>query len=226
VSEQTPEQKRRLPPAVIVGIILAVICGISVYLRIVLPHDKIFVGDWIWFRGTDAWYHMRLIENIVHNFPHVNSFDPYTLYPGGSGGPGRPFFDWLVAGIILLVSLGSPAQHSIDVVGAYMPAILGTLTLIAVYFLGKELFNRWLGVIAAALVAILPGEFLNRTLLGFTDHHAAEALFSTVSMLFLIMAIKRAGERGISFSHFLGRDWATITRPLVYTLLAGIFLGI
>ena len=226
MSEQTPEQKRGLPPAVIVGIILAVICGISVYLRVGIPYEKIFVGDWVWFRGTDAWYHMRLIENIVHNFPHVNSFDPYILYPGGGGGPGRPFFDWLVASIILLVSRGAPAQHTIDAVGAYMPAILGTLAIFPVYFIGKELFNRWVGVMSAALLAILPGEFLNRSLLGFTDHHASEALFSTVSMLFLIMAIKRARERGISFEHFLSRDWSTITRPLVYTLLAGIFLGI
>jgi dolichyl-diphosphooligosaccharide--protein glycosyltransferase len=95
-----------------------------------------------------------------------------------------------------------------------------------VYFIGKELFNRWAGVIAAALVAILPGEFLHRSLLGFTDHHVAETLFTTVCALFLIMAIKRARERDISFSHILSRDWSTITKPLVYTLLAGVFLGI
>jgi len=81
-------------------------------------------------------------------------------------------------------------------------------------------------VISAALVAILPGEFLHRSLLGFTDHHAAEVLFSTVTILFLIMAIKRAREREISFSHLLNRDWSTITKPLIYTLLAGIFLGL
>jgi dolichyl-diphosphooligosaccharide--protein glycosyltransferase len=112
------------------------------------------------------------------------------------------------------------------VVAAYVPPILGTLTLIPVYFIGKELFNRWAGVIAAALVAILPGEFLHRSLLGFTDHHIAETLFTTVFALFLIMAIKRARERDISFSHILSRDWSTITKPLVYTLLAGVFLGI
>ncbi|GAH57017.1 unnamed protein product, partial [marine sediment metagenome] len=145
----------------------------------------------MWFKGTDAWYHMRHIENLLYNFPHVNSFDPYMLYPGGGGGPGRPFFDWLVAGIIWLVGLGSPSSHTIDVVGAYVPAILGTLTIIPVYFIGKELFNRWAGILAAALVAILPGEFLNRSLLGFTDHHVAETLFTTVTILFLILAIKR-----------------------------------
>jgi oligosaccharyl transferase (archaeosortase A-associated) len=226
VSEQSPEQKRTVPPIVIVGIILAALCGISLYIRIALPYDQVFVNDWIWFRETDAYYYIRNIEVLVHNFPHFNSFDPYMFYPGGGGGLIRPFFPWLIAGIIRLVSLGPPTLHTIETVGAYMPAILGTLTLIPVYFIGKELFNRWVGVIAAALVVILPGEFMHRSLLGFTDHHVAEVLFSTVCILFIIMAIKRAREREISFSHFLRRDWSTITKPLVYTLLAGIFLGI
>jgi len=226
VSEQSPEQKRKLPPIVIVGIILAALCGISLYIRIALPYDQIFVNDWVWFRETDAYYYMRNIEVLVNNFPHFNSFDPYMLYPGGAGVLARPFFPWLIAGIIRLVNLGIPTLHTMEVVSAYMPAILGTLTLIPVYFIGKELFNRWVGVISAALVVILPGEFLHRSLLGFTDHHVAEVLFSTVCILFLIMAIKRAREREISFDHFISRDWSTITKPLVYTLLAGIFLGI
>jgi dolichyl-diphosphooligosaccharide--protein glycosyltransferase len=196
------------------------------YIRIALPYHQIFVNDWVWFRETDAYYYMRNIETLLHNFPHLNSFDPYTLYPDGTAGLVRPFFAWLVAGIILLVSHGAPTPHTIEVVAAYMPAILGTLTLIPVYFIGKELFNRWVGVISAALVAILPGEFMNRSLLGFTDHHVAEILFSTVCILFLIMAIKRAREREISFDHILSRDWSTITKPLIYTLLAGVFLGI
>jgi oligosaccharyl transferase (archaeosortase A-associated) len=225
VSEQNSGQKRRLPPAAIVGIIIAILCGISLYIRIYLPHDQVFVDGWVWFRETDAYYYIRHIENMVHNFPRFSSFDPYVLYPDGGTGLTRPFFAWLVAGISLLVSRGAPTQHTIQVVGAYMPAILGTLTLIPVYFIGKKLFNRWVGVIAAALVVVLPGEFLHRSLLSFTDHHVAEILFSTVCILFLIMAIKRAREREISFDHILHRDWSTITRPLVYTLLAGIFLG-
>jgi dolichyl-diphosphooligosaccharide--protein glycosyltransferase len=209
-----------------VGVILAALCGISLYIRIALPHDQIFVNGAVWFRETDAYYYIRNIESLVRHFPQINSFDPYMLYPGGGGGPPRPFFAQLVAAVVLLVSRGAPTLHTIEVVGAYMPAILGTLTLIPVYFIGKELFNRWAGVIAAALVVILPGEFLHRSLLGFTDHHVAETLFSTVCMLFLIMAIKRAREREISFKHVLSRDWPTITRPLIYTLLAGIFLGL
>jgi oligosaccharyl transferase (archaeosortase A-associated) len=226
VSRQSSEQKRNFLPIVIVGIILAVLCGISLYIRIALPHDQIFVNGAVWFRETDAYFYMRNIENLLHHFPHFNSFDPYMLYPGGGPAPSRPFFALLVAGVTLLVKGGASTLQAIETVAAYMPAILGTLVLIPVYFIGKELFNRWVGVISAALVAILPGEFLHRSLLGFTDQHVAEVLFSTVSILFVIMAIKRAREREISFSHVLNRDWPAITRPLVYSLLAGVFLGI
>lgn len=226
MSEQNPDKKRKFLPIVIVGIILAALCGISLYIRITLPYDKIFVDGAVWFRETDAYYYMRNIETLVHNFPHYNSFDPYMLFPGGSGALSRPFFAWLVAGIILLVKGAASSLHSMEVVAAYVPAILGTLTIIPVYFIGKELFNRWAGVIAAALVVILPTEFLHRSLLGFADHHVAEVLFSTVAILFLIMAIKRAREREISFSHVLSRDWSTVRKPLIYTLLAGIFLGL
>jgi len=209
-----------------VGVILAALFGISLYIRAVLPHDQIFVNGAVWFRETDAYYYMRNIEVLVHNFPHYNTFDPYMLFPGGSGALSRPFFAWLVAGIILLTKGAAASLQSMEAVAAYMPAVLGSLTIIPVYFIGKELFNRWAGVIAAALVVILPGEFLHRSLLGFTDHHVAEVLFSTTAILFLIVAIKRAREREISFSHVLSRNWSIIRKPLVYTLLAGIFLGL
>jgi len=227
MSEQSPEKKRKFLPIVIVGIILAALCGISLYLRLALPYDQVFVNNAsVWFRETDAYYYIRHIETIVHNFPHFNTFDPYQFYPGGAPGLLRPFFAWLVAGIILLVKGGASTLHAMEAVAAYVPPILGTLTLIPVYFIGKELFNRWVGVISAALVIIIPSEFLHRSLLGFTDHHVAEVLFSTVCMLFLIMAIRRAREREISFAHILNRDWSAARKPLVYTLLAGIFLGI
>ena len=225
MSEQA-SQKSKVPPIAIVATILFILCGISLYIRIALPYDQVFVNGTIWFRGTDAWYHMRLVDNLIHHFPHRIFFDPYTFYPHGTGVPWPPFFDWLIAGTAWLIGLGSPSPYTVDVVGAYLPPILGTLTIIPVYFIGKELFNRWVGLLSAALVVILPGEFLNRSLLGFTDHHVAESLFTTVTILFLILAVKRARERELSFVHLLNKNWPLITKPLIYTLLAGIFLGI
>ena len=222
----------RFPARLVAAIIVALFFGIALYLRIVLPHDQVFSGAWIKFTGVDAYFNMRIVDNLVHNFPHLITFDPYNLYSGSSSiYPGSslgipPFFHYLLAGIIWLVGLGSPVQHTIDVVGVYFPAILGALTVIPVYFIGKELFNRWAGVIAAGLVALLPGEFLGRSILGFTDYHVAETLFTTVTMLFLILAVKAGRQRQLSFNSIKHGNWAIITKPLVYSLLAGLFLGI
>jgi dolichyl-diphosphooligosaccharide--protein glycosyltransferase len=117
------------------------------------------------------------------------------------------------------------------VVGAYFPAVLAALTVIPVFFIGKALFNRWVGVMAALLIAVLPGEYIGRTILGFTDHHVAEVLFSTTAVLFLILAIKAAGgkqdgQEPMTFNHVIKGDRKVITMPLVFSALAGLFLGI
>ncbi|MFC2050910.1 oligosaccharyl transferase, archaeosortase A system-associated [Chloroflexota bacterium] len=218
--------QNRFPSGLIAGIIIALLFGVALYLRVVLPYDQVFVGDWIKFTGADANFFMRFVDNLVHNFPHLNSFDPYMLYPGG-GGPGSlTFFEYFIATVSWIVGLGSPSQHTVDVVGVYFPAVLGALTVIPVYFIGKALFNRWAGVIAAGLIVIFPGEFLGRSTLGFTDYHVAEVLFTTTSLLFLILAVKSANQSGISLTHVKSWGWGIIFKPFIYSLLAGIFLGV
>ncbi|MBC8276108.1 MAG: oligosaccharyl transferase, archaeosortase A system-associated, partial [Chloroflexi bacterium] len=175
--------------------------------------------------GNDAYYHMRIVDNLVHNFPHLSSFNPYMIYPGGGGVTSLVFLDYLLAGIIWLIGLGSPTQHTVAVIGVYFPAVLGALTVIPVYFIGKALFNRWAGVIAAGLVGLFPGEFLGRSILGFTDYHVAETLFTTIAMLFLILAVKNARQKELTFGHLKQGDWSILAKPLIYSLLAGIFLG-
>ncbi len=207
------------------GIMVALCAGIALYLRIALPYDQVFSGEWIKFTGADAYSHMRLVDNLLQHFPIRSAFDPYTFYPQGAPVYYPPLFSVFLGGVIWLFGLGSPSPQMIDTIGAFFPAVLGALTVIPVYFIGRELFNRWVGVIAAGLVALLPGEFLGRTMLGFTDHHAAEVLFSVVAMLFLLLAIKTARRRQLTFKHLINRDWRVITRPLVYGLLAGLFLG-
>ena len=216
----------KLSSGLIAGIIIAFFFGVALYIRVALPYDKVFVDDWIKFTGVDAYYFIRIVDNLVHNFPHLNSFDPYMYYPGGGGLSSLNFFVYFLAGITWLVGLGSPTQHTVDVVGVYFPAILGALTVIPVYFIGKTLFNRWAGVIAAGLLAVLPGEFLGRSLLGFTDYHVTEVLLTTVAMLFLILAVKSATQNGMTFQHVKACDWGIISRPFIYSLLAGIFFGI
>jgi len=191
----------RFHPRLLTGIMLTLFFGIALCLRIYLSYDEVFGSDWIKFTGIDAYYHMRLVENLLHHFPHLNAFDPYTFYPNGAIVGWPPFFYWFLAGIIWVIGLGSQTEHTINVVSVYFPVILGALTVIPVYFIGKELFSRWAGVLSAGLITLLPGGFLFRSTLGFTDHHVVETLFSTTFILFLILSIKAARQRQLTLNH-------------------------
>jgi oligosaccharyl transferase (archaeosortase A-associated) len=198
--------------------------GLALYYRVVLPYDKIFTADWIKFSGTDSYLFMRMADNIIHNYPQVINFDPYSLYPGGFPILTPPFFPFLVATSVLIGSLGNPSQAMIDTIGVFVPAVLGALTVIPAFFIAKYLFNRWAGVIAAALVAILPGEFLGRSILGFTDQHVAETFFSTLAVLFFILALRVAnGQPDIMAGWRENRK--AVYRLLTFSILSGVFLG-
>lgn len=208
------------------GTAVFLFCCFALWLRTGPPYDGVLGGSYVMFAENDGWYNARLIENLVANFPFRNTFDPYTMYPYGQGIPFAPFFDWLAALFIWIAGLGHPSTALIEKMAAYFPAVLGTLTIIPVYFIGKEIFNRNAGLLAAGLLAIAPGEFLFRSILGFTDHHIAEVLFSTTTMLFFIMAIKRAQENQITFERIKLREWSSLKKPLLFALLSGFFLGI
>ena len=215
--------------SLIYGTILALIFGLSLYIRAALPYDSVFTALFVKFGGNDPWYTMRLVENTLHNLPHRIYFDPFTYYPHGTSVNWAPLFDYLLAVIIWLIGLGNPfatlGQHGIEVIGAWYPAVLGALTVLPVYFIGKELWGRNAGILSAALIAILPGQFLSRSLLGFTDHHAMETLFSTIAILFIILAIKTAKKNKITFQSILEKDWTSLKIPMIYSFFGGLFLG-
>ena len=182
----------------------------SLLLRIIPPFHQIFTPLGVKFAMNDAYYHMRLIDNLVYNFPRFSYYDPYFVFPGTTVIGGAHFFDWFIASIVWIIGLGSPTQATIDIVGVYLPPILAALLVIPVYFIGRSVFNKWVGLVGAGLVTILPGEFLGRSMLGATDHHVAEVLFSTTAMMFFVLAIKSSSAK----------------RTGIFTILTGLFLGI
>ncbi len=216
----------KINPRLVTFIVVALFIGVALFLRVYLPFEKVFTDVGVKFTSSDAYYHMRLVDNLVHNFPNFTSVDPYLIFPGASGEVIIRFFGWLIAVPAWIIGFGSPSQNTINLVGVYLPAVLGALTIIPVYFIGRELFGRWAGFLSAALIIIMPGEFIGRSILGFTDYHVAEALFTTTTMMFLIFTIKAAYQNNINFSHIKKLDWATLKRPLVYCLLAAVFMGI
>ncbi|MFC1902054.1 oligosaccharyl transferase, archaeosortase A system-associated [Chloroflexota bacterium] len=216
----------KINPRLIIVILVAICFGVALLLRAVLPYDQIFRGEWIKLSSVDGYYYMRLVDNLVHNFPNLTNFDPFFIYPGGTDIGTPNLFYWCLSGVIWIIGLGSPTQHTIDAVSVFFPPVLAALTVIPVYFIGRTLFNRWAGVIAAALFAVFPGESIGRSILGFGDTPVAEMFLTTTTLAFLMLAVKTAGQRQLTYRHLIRREWGEIGRPLIYSLLAGLFLGI
>jgi dolichyl-diphosphooligosaccharide--protein glycosyltransferase len=198
----------------------------SFLLRTRWVHDQIFVGSDVLFAVNDSWYHTRLVQNLVHHFPYLISFDPYALFPDGQTVPVAPLFDWLLASASLIAGWGHPAPRTVDLVCAYVPAILGSLAVIPVYFLGRCLNGRLAGVLAAGLFAVSPGQFLSRSLLGYTDHHVAETVLSTLVVLLAVLGLRQTPQLEASSAILRRPAWNPLTRLLALGLLAGFVLGL
>ena len=208
-------------------IIVIAIFLFSFYIRGITPIDSVFRNGIVGFAADDSVFHMRLVENTIHFFPHRIVFDAFTYYPNGFNLHWGPLFTQILAFFALIAGLvtngGVLSQSIIDTVGAFYPAILGALVVFPVYFIGKEVVDNKAGLIGAFLIAILPGQFLSRSVLGFTDNHVAEVFYLTLMMMFFIIAIKKA--ENITFDHWLNKDWPVLKIPIIYSLFAGISFG-
>ncbi|HWQ95959.1 MAG TPA: oligosaccharyl transferase, archaeosortase A system-associated, partial [Candidatus Methylomirabilis sp.] len=208
-------------------ILLLAIFLFSFYIRGITPVENVLNRGVVGFAMDDSVFQMRLVENTIHFFPHRIFYDAFTLFPNGNSLHWGPLFSQLIAFFALVagfITNGSmPDKQTIDMVGVFFPAVLGALIVFPVFFIGKELKDVKAGLLGAFLISIMPGLFLHRSVLGFTDHHIAEVFFTTLMMMFFIMAIKRA--ENITFDHWLNRDWGALKSPLIYSLLAGLSFG-
>ncbi len=190
---------------------LLLFCGAAFLLRSVFAWNKVFGLGFVRFAETDAWYHLRLVDGLLHHFPSPLTYDPYLKFPGGQNVNVAPGLDWLIAGLSLLLGGGTPSSSLVEWVAALVPPTLGALMVIPVYQLGRAMFSARAGLFAAALIALLPGPWLGRSMLGFVDHHVGEALFSTVTLMLVVWATReprdgwlgRAALSGVGLAAYL-----------------------
>ena len=182
-------------------VVLLLLMALMAWIRIVPAYDYVFPswgGGYVNVAQDDAVYQMRLVHNTLAHFPTRIMFDPFTHFPYGSAIHFGPLFTIIIAGAALVVGLGNPAPALVDAVGAYMPVLMGVLCILPVYFIGKKLFGRNAGIIAAATLSLIPGQFLARSVIGFTDHHIAEVLFSVATVAFLVFALEAAKKASLA----------------------------
>lgn len=152
---------------------LSSICIINFLIRVVYPYQPVLGGDFVSFVSNDAYNRMYYAK----------------LFLSMGFGDGLMF---MIHNNLLFSYITSVFNSVIpfEVAGAWLPPIFSTITLLAVYGIGASLFNRTTGILGMLFVAIIPSEFMHRSLLGFADHHALEIMLLTGFLYFLIKAVK------------------------------------
>jgi len=185
-------------------------------------YDAFVQNGTVYFSGNDAWYHLRQVEYTVAHWPFTMPFDPWTNFPYGTNeGQFGTLYDQIIATVALLVGLGSPSETLVSKVLLVAPAVFGALIALPVYAIGKRLSGRLAGLFGAVVLLLLPGQFLQRGVVGFADHNIAEPLFQTLAVLALMVAIAVATREKPVWELVLDRDIDALREPILWSALAG-----
>ncbi|MDD1748937.1 MAG: glycosyltransferase family 39 protein, partial [Methanothrix sp.] len=203
-------EKAELLAVVLVGFLLKLFAG-----RSSLTQDGIMLP------GFDEYYHMRRILFTVDHFPGTLWFDSYLNYPHGFNITWPPLFDLVTA--TLSVVLGQHSRAGIEMVSALVPMLIGSIAIVVVYYLVKELFGSRIALLAAFMTALAP-YYLLYTMFAALDHHCLEVLLQLTSLLFIVMALTRS-EKRIIFAVLAGLTMAALAYTWQGTdVYLGIFL--
>ena len=136
--------------------VLAALVSFMAWIR-VRNWEAFVVDGRVLFSGNDAWYHYRQVSYTVRNWPATMPFDPWTSFPTGTSvGQFGTLFDQLIATAALVYGLGSPTEFQVKLVTLFAPAVIGSLAIIPVFYLGKRVGGKAGGIIGTlVLVAVL-----------------------------------------------------------------------
>jgi asparagine N-glycosylation enzyme membrane subunit Stt3 len=148
------------------------------------------VNTGVTFITPDPYYHLRRIVLTAQDYPNLPSFDYYLSYPTGAHCIWPPLFDFGCASLAYTIGLGNPSIDLTESIAAIYPILFALIVIILTYLIGKEVFNDYVGIIGASIVAFLPASVMFSAF-GFTDHHIAE---SFALLLILYFALKQKEE--------------------------------
>jgi asparagine N-glycosylation enzyme membrane subunit Stt3 len=163
---------------------IAVLLGLI--LRTVPVWSSIFTNGYVNFASPDSYYQINQIAHYYSSFPH---------FPAGAN-----LYQVIVASIAWLVTWGHGGISFLDHFVVFIPLLLFVATAAMVYFIGKEVFSTRGGIIAAFAFAIMPGEYLGRSILGEIDYHAFEVFLTTGIILCAVLMFRHFRKWGIELA--------------------------
>ncbi|MFW9799382.1 MAG: STT3 domain-containing protein, partial [Candidatus Thorarchaeota archaeon] len=144
-------------------------------------------------RAFDPWFQLKVTEYVVDNGygAFFTWYDETTWVPFGrdmttSSYIGVPF----TSAFFYFVLNGLGISADVLYVSLVMPAFMGALTTLAVFFLGRELSNNTVGLLSALFLAFIPA-FIQRTIVGFYDNECVGVFAIVLSTYLFIRSLKR-----------------------------------
>ena len=181
--------------AIFLVVVLAILIRISPIIRgpaVIKAFDP-------WIQWYNAEYLSTHSLYEYFNWHDLKSWYPEGLYRGNL----RPGLTFTVVIIYKILHFFRIPVSLYDVC-FFFPAFMGGITVLTIYYLGKEILDRGTGLVAAFFLAFNPG-FMQRTMAGFFDNETIGVFASLMCFLFWLKAIR--------------------TGKFSYSILGGIFLG-
>ncbi|HTF35318.1 MAG TPA: STT3 domain-containing protein [Myxococcota bacterium] len=166
----------------------AVLFVLALAIR-VLPWPTVIRPDGLYPIDHDVYYHLRRIQYALAHFPTILDFDPYLNFPAGARPIWSPAFDLLLS-VLAYPFRGFCNEVEIEHLLAWVPPVLGAMTVLVVYRLALGFFGFSVAVVAGFSLAILSGHFWY-TQIGFVDHHVAVALGGALLLLSSMRLVQR-----------------------------------
>ena len=175
------------------GILLILVLALALATRLANA-PGVFVGGQVLIWDEDSAYHWHRSSLAAERFPKVHTFDSYTNFPTGARLMWPIGFDLALATLIRLVALVSGGHVRPEVVGVIFDPLLGVLSVLAIYLLGRELGGRAAGIASAAIAAVLP-ILTGYSMVGRVDHHAIEPALVAFPLALLVRAMRTDSVR-------------------------------
>ena len=147
-------------------------------------------GIWDMSGGSDPWYMKRVVDYIIMERSHF-IFDADRAYPVGGINPRPPLFSWYLAlgGLALEWITGIPSEDVVWWSVAGLPAVFGALIILPVSGIARRVHSSQAGIIAAWLMALMPGH-IDKATFGLADHDSFALLFLTLAFYYWVKAVE------------------------------------
>ncbi|GEM_PF-975817 len=195
----------------IIAILIIII--LSMHLRLAGYFNPDGTTRWPYLRNIDSYAFLYEIEDIVKNGGVISNYDPLSFAPYGAyrQGLGTGIYQYITAYAYSAYNFLFPGPLERFV--AWFPPLIASLIAIPAYFIGRVLYDRKAGVLAAFFIVFAPS-IIARSLGGDPDSDAFVTFFPMLSMAIFLVAYK-----------YFDKEKLLAKKNIILGVLNGIALG-